>query len=135
MVAPGTRHPVRQGFAFGISFAVGILLFTAAAMSVLQGISAVAGDRLFAVGIEYSYRLDLTTWGWIHIVVGALLGLTALGLMMGATWARMTAICLAALSMVLNFLSLPYNPWWAVLIIALNAVVIWAASTWNPQGY
>ncbi|MCP9620427.1 hypothetical protein FOH10_23300 [Nocardia otitidiscaviarum] len=133
MVSTGTRHPARQGFAFGISFAVGILLFAAAALSVLQGIAAVNGDALFEVGPDYTYRLDLTTWGWIHIVVGAFLGLVAIGLMSGAKWARMTAICLAALSMVVNFLSLPYYPWWAVLIMALDAVVIWAAATWNPE--
>ncbi|MEV0248892.1 hypothetical protein AB0H76_19975 [Nocardia sp. NPDC050712] len=135
MVAPETRHPARQGFAFGISFAVGLLLLVTAAASVLQGISAVSGDGLFTRGIDYAYRFNLTTWGWIHIVVGALLALTAIGLMVGATWARMIAVCLAGLSMVLNFLSLPYNPWWSIVIIALDAVVIWAASTWNPRPY
>ncbi|MFC9894554.1 hypothetical protein ACFVMC_12760 [Nocardia sp. NPDC127579] len=134
MVTPGTRHPARQGLAFGISFAVGMLLLVAAAASVLQGISAVSNDRVFARDLDYTYQLDLPTWGWIHIVVGVILGLTALGLMMGATWARMAAIAFAGLSMVLNFLSLPYNTWWAVVVIALDVVVIWAASTWNPQG-
>lgn len=133
MVSPGTQHPARQGFAFGISFAAGILLLAAASVSVLQGIAAVRGDELFAVGVDYSYRLDLSTWGWIHIVLGVLLGLTALGLIVGATWARMTAIGLAGLSMVMNFLSLPYYPWWAILIIVLDAVVIWAAATWNSE--
>ncbi|MEV0759041.1 hypothetical protein [Nocardia sp. NPDC050435] len=128
----GTSHPVRQGFAFGIRFAAGTLLLVVALMSILQGISAVSEDGLFATVDDYSYRLNLTTWGWVHIVVGVLLAFAALGLMMGTVWGRLTAIGLAALSMVLNFLSLPYNPWWAVLIIALDAVVIWAASTWGP---
>ncbi|WP_067690431.1 DUF7144 family membrane protein [Nocardia jejuensis] len=132
MVSPTTQHPARQGFAFGISFAAGVLMLVAAAVSVLQGIAAVNGDGLFAVGTDYAYRLDLNTWGWIHIVLGALLGLAALGLMSGSRFGRMIAICLAALSMVANFLSLPYYPWWAILIMALDALVIWAASTWNP---
>jgi hypothetical protein len=28
---------------------------------------------------------------------------------------------------------LPYYPWWSVLIIALDVVVIWAVATWNPR--
>lgn len=133
MVSPNSQHPARQGFAFGISFAAGVLMLVAAAVSVLQGIAAVRDDELLAIGTDYAYRLDLSTWGWIHIVLGALLGVAALALMSGSRTGRMTAICLAALSMVANFLSLPYYPWWAILIIALDAIVIWAASTWNPE--
>ncbi|MEV6071217.1 hypothetical protein AB0L82_32125 [Nocardia sp. NPDC052001] len=133
MSEPVKAHPVRQGFAFGISFAAGTLLLAVAAMSILQGISAVSDDGLFAEVHNYSYRLNLSTWGWIHIVVGALLAIAALGLIMGAAWGRMFAIGLAALSMVLNFLTLPYASWWAVVLIALDAVVIWAAATWDPE--
>jgi hypothetical protein len=43
------------------------------------------------------------------------------------------AIVVAALSIVVNFLWLPYAPWWAGLIIALDAVVIWAVWTWIPS--
>ena len=36
------------------------------------------------------------------------------------------------LSILANFMWLPYYPWWSVLIIALDIVVIWAVSTWRP---
>ena len=32
-----------------------------------------------------------------------------------------------------NFLWLPYYPLWAILIIGLDVVVIWAVSTWKPD--
>lgn len=40
---------------------------------------------------------------------------------------------ICAISIVVNFLWLPYYPMWAITIIALNAVVIWAVSTWHPD--
>ena len=102
-------------------------------LSVLEGIAAVAEDELFVVGVEYVYEFDVTTWGWIHIVLGAVLIISAFGLITGTSSARGLAIAIAALSILANFLWLPYYPWWSILIIALNIVVIWAIATWRPR--
>lgn len=127
-------HPVRNGVAGVTTIAAGVLLAAAGILSILQGISAIAKDDLFVVGPEYIYSLDVTGWGWIHLIVGVLVVLTAIGLFGGATWARATAIVLAGLSIVANFLWLPYYPWWAVLVIALDILVIWAVATWSRGG-
>ncbi|NNH71178.1 hypothetical protein HLB23_15100 [Nocardia uniformis] len=131
--SPITGHPVRQGVAAGVSIGAAVLLLTAGVLSLLEGIAAVAKDDLFVAGPSYIYRMDITSWGWIHILVGALLIISAIALMTGALWARITAIGLAALSIISNFLWLPYYPLWSILIIALDIVVIWALATWNPD--
>ncbi|WP_416062428.1 hypothetical protein [Rhodococcus indonesiensis] len=124
---------VKQGVAAGTSIGAAIILTTIGILQIFQGIAAVAEDELFVVGIEYTYKFDFTTWGWIHIVLGAVIALVGLALFTGATWARVAAIVLAALSILANFMWLPYYPWWSILIIALDVVVIWAVSTWNPR--
>ncbi|ATQ30327.1 hypothetical protein QM787_19750 [Rhodococcus ruber] len=124
---------VKQGVAAGTSIGAAIILTTIGILQIFQGIAAVAEDELFVVGIEYTYKFDFTTWGWIHIVLGAVITLVGLVLFTGATWARVAAIVLAALSILANFMWLPYYPWWSILIIALDVVVIWAVSTWNPR--
>ncbi|MFC3961243.1 DUF7144 family membrane protein [Nocardia jiangsuensis] len=125
-------HTLRQGLAAGTSIGASILLLTVGALSLLEGISAVLDDEVFVAGPEYVYAFDLTTWGWIHIVLGVLLVIAGLGLVTGAGWARATAIVIAAVSIVGNFLWLPYYPWWSILVIALNVVVIWGVATWRP---
>ncbi|MBF6434839.1 DUF7144 family membrane protein [Nocardia cyriacigeorgica] len=125
------RNPVRQGVAAVTTIAAALLLLVLGVLSIVEGVSAVADDELFIEGPEYTYRWDLTTWGWIHIVLGALIAVTALALMTGAVWARVVAVFLAGLSIVANFLWIPYYPWWSLLLIALNIVVIWAVSTWR----
>ncbi|WP_280398959.1 DUF7144 family membrane protein [Nocardia carnea] len=127
------RNPVSQGVAAVTSLGVAVLLLTVGVLSIFAGGSAVAADELFVEGPDYLYQLDTTTWGWIHIVVGALIVIAAIGLMAGAVWARVTAVILAALSIIGNFLWLPYYPWWSVLVIALDIVVIWAVTTWVPD--
>ncbi|MFF0488577.1 hypothetical protein ACFYTQ_06100 [Nocardia sp. NPDC004068] len=125
-------HPVRQGFAAGITMFAAVLLLIGGIMSVLQGISAVVRDEVFLRVPEYSYRMDLPTWGWVHIVLGALAILVALAMMIAARWALILAAVVAAVSIVANFLSLPYAPWWSVATIVVDLVVLWAVSTWRP---
>ncbi|WP_067686282.1 DUF7144 family membrane protein [Nocardia jejuensis] len=129
-----TEHPVRQGIAAGTSIAAAILLVTSGALSLLAGISAVARDSLYIAGPEYLYRYDTTGWGWIHIVLGVMLALCGIGLLFGTLWGRLAAMCVAAFSIIANFLWLPHYPWWSILIIALDVVVIWAVATWRDFG-
>ncbi|MBF6160488.1 DUF7144 family membrane protein [Nocardia cyriacigeorgica] len=125
------RNPVRQGVAALTTIAVAVLLLVLGLLSLFEGISAVADDEVFVPGREYVYEFDTTTWGWIHIVLGGLIVLIALALFTGAVWARVIAVMLAGLSIIANFLWIPYYPWWSVLVIAINIVVIWALSTWR----
>ncbi|HEY5858074.1 MAG TPA: glycosyltransferase [Aldersonia sp.] len=81
----------------------------------------------------FAAMFDTTTWGWIHILVGALLLAAGFGLFTGATWARIVAIIAASLSIIANFLWLPYYPAWSILLIALAIVVIWAIATWDSS--
>ncbi|WP_072691216.1 DUF7144 family membrane protein [Rhodococcus marinonascens] len=122
---------VKQGFAEGASFAAGVLLATVGVLQAFQGIAAIARDDIVVVGTEYIYTWSVTGWGWVHLVVGVLIALTGLALIAGQTWARGAAIVIAGLSIIVNFLWLPYYPWWSMVIIALDVVVIWAVSTWD----
>ncbi|WP_405497796.1 hypothetical protein [Nocardia sp. NBC_00511] len=128
-----TEHPVRRGIAAGTSVGAAILLITVGTLSVLAGISAVADDGLYVVGTTYIYELDLTAWGWTHIVLGALLACSGGGLLARKTWGRTAAMIIAALSIIANFLSLPYYPWWSILVIGLDVIVIWAVATWTGR--
>ncbi|MFF0492380.1 hypothetical protein ACFYTQ_25420 [Nocardia sp. NPDC004068] len=125
------EYPERRFRVSGGALAAAILLFTVGALDILQGISAVGADQLYVVGVDYVYRFDTTAWGWIHIVVGMMLVLCGIGLTSGTTWGRVAAMTVAALSIVGNFMSLPYYPAWSILVIVLDVVVIWAvAASW-----
>ena len=41
-------------------------------------------------------------------------------------WSRVVATAFTGLSMIANFLFLPYYPTWSSVIIALDVIVIWA---------
>lgn len=108
-------------------WATAVLLMATGAVQFLQGTSAVQ-DGQVVVG-QYIYQWSATGWGVVHIALGVLM--IAAAWYVGRVRARVTAIALAAVSIVVNFLWLPYNPWWSVLIIALDAFLIWALATWH----
>jgi hypothetical protein len=116
------------------AWAVGLTVFASAIMittglfQVLAGIVALVDDKFYVRTRNYTYEFDTTTWGWIHLLVGALVVLVGIGVLSGATWARVVGIALVVLSMIENFLFLPHYPFWSLLIIALDVAVIWALS-------
>ncbi|MGW3160808.1 DUF7144 family membrane protein [Streptomyces sp. NPDC001089] len=107
------------------AFAAVMMIF-GGAMAIFQGIAAIVKTDVFVVTRNYAYTFDLTGWGWIHLVLGVLVVLAGIALFRGAMWARITGIALAGLSMIANFLWLPYYPVWAIVLIAVDAFVIWA---------
>jgi hypothetical protein len=109
----------------GLTFAAAMLMLIGS-FQVLAGLAAIFNDDFFVVGQNYTFDLDTTAWGWIHLLLGILLLVAGWGLFTGATWAAVTALVLAMLSAVQNFFFIPYYPWWSLLIIALDVWVIWA---------
>ena len=109
----------------GITFA-GAMLVLIGCFQFLGGLAAVINGELFDIGRDYAFDLDPKVWGWIHMVLGVLLLVTGFALFARQAWAGVTALFLAMVSAVVNFLFIPYYPWWALVIIALNAWVIWS---------
>ncbi len=107
----------------------GVLLLLSSGMGLLQGLSAVANDDLYAAGSDYLYKLDMTTWGTVHIVLAVIGAVVAVGILMGKSWARVLGMIIAGLSALTNFAFLPHYPLWSIVIIAFDVAVIWALST------
>jgi len=104
----------------------GVLLAITGIIDVLQGIAAIAKDDVYTQVGKYVFKFNLTSWGWIHLVIGVLVVAVAFGVLSGAAWARVTGIVLISLNLIENFLWLPYQPWWAVILIGLDVFIIWA---------
>lgn len=116
----------KQAVTWGLAGAAGFLLAIVGGFQILQGISALLHDELYLVGVRYVYLLDLTTWGWIHLILGVVAVATGVGVLFSQNWARVLGIIIAILSSIANFAFLPVYPLWALVIIAFNVAVIWA---------
>jgi hypothetical protein len=109
----------------GITFAATMLIMIGA-FQVISGIAAIAEDDFLVLTANYVFDLDVTAWGWIHLLLGVVMLLAGFGLFSGAAWAGVTAITIAVLSAVANFFFIPYYPFWSILVIGLDVWVVWA---------
>ncbi|MEV4334502.1 hypothetical protein AB0K02_28915 [Streptomyces sp. NPDC049597] len=133
----GTRPPApdpAEGWVTGGVVFAGVLMLCGGILAVLQGIAGIFEDDWYLTVGDYAYRVSLTGWGWIHLIVGVLVAATGAGVLKGAEWARVTGILLASLSLITQFLFLPYAPIWAVIMIALDVFVIWALAAYRSRG-
>jgi uncharacterized membrane protein len=117
-----------SGWAVGGTVFAGVIMILVGSFHAITGLSAIIKDQFFVVGNNYSFNLDTTAWGWIHLFLGILVVVAGAYIFSGSTWARIIGMTLAALSAIANFFFIPYYPFWAIVIIALDVWVIWALS-------
>jgi hypothetical protein len=115
-----------SGWATGGVIFAGSILTLAGIFQAITGLVAIINDNFFVVSKNYTFDLDVTAWGWIHLLIGIIVFVVGLGLFTGAGWAAVGAIAIAMLSAIANFFFIPYYPIWSLVVIGLNVWVIWS---------
>jgi len=131
--AAGRAREETSGWAVGFILFAAIMMIMAGIFQALDGLVALFNDTFYVTTRNYTFQFDVTTWGWIHLILGIVVALAGWGLLSGRTWARVVGITVAVLSAIANFLWLPYYPFWALIIIALDVLVIWAIAAHGGQ--
>jgi hypothetical protein len=127
------RRAETSPWVMGLAVFAGALMITVGIFQVIAGLVALFQNEIYVVGQQYAVSFDVTSWGWIHLLVGVLLVGAGCGVITGQLWARVVGIALAVLSMIANFMFLPYYPFWALVIIALDVFVIWALCSYDRE--
>jgi hypothetical protein len=109
----------------GWAFFVGILLFMVGVFNVIWGLTAIIDDKELTVGRQGVIVWDITTWGWINLLLGIVMILTALGLFAGRSWARWTAVFFVMVNAFGQIAWIPIHPLWSVLVITLDVIIIY----------
>jgi hypothetical protein len=93
---------------------------------VISGLVAIFNDEFYVVTQNWIFQFDVSTWGWIHLILGAVILASGFGLFSGAVWARIVGVIIAVISGLVAFTWLPYYPVWGIILIAISIGVIWA---------
>jgi len=117
---------VRTGWVGWIVFA-GVMMVMIGSLHFIEGLVAIFKDQYYVVGDKgLVVTVDYTAWGWVHMIGGALVVAAGVALFAGRTWARVVAVAVAALSILLNFGFTAAYPVWSILLIAMDVLVIYA---------
>ena len=92
MSDPQLSRPEPSGWAVGgIVFAASVLTLVGC-FQAIAGLVAIVDDDFYAVTRNYTFDLDTSTWGWLHLLLGIALVITGLALFSRRTWVGVTAI-------------------------------------------
>jgi hypothetical protein len=103
-----------------------VMMIIGGGMNFFYGLVAAVNDDWVVWTHRASIYLDLTAWGWVHMILGVVVVLAGFGVLTGNVLARTVAVIIAGLSMLANFFFIPAYPLWALTVITIDALVIWA---------
>jgi hypothetical protein len=119
-------EPEPSGWAVGGAMFAGVLMVIVGFFEAVAGLAAISNDEFFVKTEDYLFSLDVSTWGWIHLILGVVVVAAGLAVIGGRIWGGLVAIALATVVAIANFFWIPYYPFWSILTIALAVWVIWA---------
>jgi hypothetical protein len=126
------REPEVTRWTGWVTFAV-VMMILGGSLGAMFGLVAIVNDNWVVFENRDAVSIDLTSWGWIHLIVGVVLVLAGFGVFSGNVIARAVGVLVAAVSLIANFLWLPVYPIWSLVVIAIDVLVIWALTAHGSE--
>ena len=105
----------------------GVVMLVAGGYNALSGIAAITDDdTLASQATKVLYGIDIGTWGWFWLLVGLVqLGAGVL-ILMRNEWGLAMGVTIAGLSAMMTVFVIFIVPLYAIAVLALDVLVIWA---------
>lgn len=108
----------------------GVLIMLAGLFNVIDGIVAVTDAHYFNSHLVFG---DLNSWGWTMLILGIIAFLVGVALLANQTWAAYVGIVLAMLNAIGQLLNLPAFPFWSIIIIAIDVMIIYGLTLYGTM--
>jgi hypothetical protein len=93
--------------------------------AMLEGLGMLIHKANFP-GVDAVLQQHSSTWGWFHLIVGAALLFSGIGIFSGNVLARTVGVIAATISALGAFTTIQLQPVWNTIIIAVDIAIIWA---------
>ncbi|MDX6582682.1 MAG: hypothetical protein QOI10_1866 [Solirubrobacterales bacterium] len=112
----------------------GVMMFIVGSLDALWGLGGILNDDVVVVGGHGAIVADITTWGWVHLLLGSLIAVTGIGLITGNSAARFAGIVFVSVNAISQIVWFPAAPLWAFLLILLDVIIIFQLTVrWDVQ--
>jgi hypothetical protein len=116
-----------------VTFA-GVSALVVGGYNALSGIAALSDDdTLAAQANEVLFGIDLTFWGWLWLIVGALQLLAGVLIIRRNEWGMALGVSLAGLSALITVFVIFVFPLWAIAVLTLDALVLYGLLTSSDE--
>ena len=110
----------------GWVYFAGFMLMLAGIFQSIAGLVAIFKNAVFVTGTSGLLVFDFTQWGWIHLILGIVLFISAFSVFGGGTFGRVFGSLMAGLSAIANFSFFTAFPLWSIILISIDILVIYA---------
>ena len=117
---------------YGLVLFASILLFVTGCFNIIQGIAAIANSHVFVAHAHYVFA-NLTTWGWITAILGALQLVAAAGVLAANQMFRWFAVAVIGLNAIDQMFFIPAYPLWSQTIIAMDIVALYGLCAYGSR--
>ncbi len=114
------------GWVGWIAFAGVIMIMTGIFQATAGLVALINDDAYVVVSDRIALTLDYTQWGWVHLILGAVVAGAGFAVFSGRGWARAVGVLLAGLSAFSHLLFIAASPLWSLIVIAMDILVIYA---------
>ena len=113
------------GWTGWVGFAAFMMLLSGL-FGIFDGLTAIVKNDFYVVTKNYLINVNISTWGWVHLIVSIIVILAALAVLNGRVWGRAVGVIMALLSALAYMAFIPYYPIWSILIIVVDILIIYA---------
>jgi hypothetical protein len=129
-MANHTRAQERQPT--GWTVFAGMLLVVVGSLDALWGLAGILNDNVIVVGGHGAIIADITTWGWVHLILGSVMALTGMALFTGSSTARWLAVFFVTVNAISQVVWFPLAPLFGFLMVILDVTIIYQLTArWN----
>lgn len=124
------RHETR-GTVVAFTALAGTLMVLGGLWGVIVGLAALNNPRYVFTnpGSGYYYYWTNNGWGWVELILGIVVFAIGVSVFLGMPWARYVGAGVVVLAAIAHFMLIPYTPVWSIIMIAVDAFIIWALLT------
>ena len=130
--ATGEARSHTGSHGYGLVLFASILLVVTGCANLIEGIAAAAGSQVFHAHAHYVFA-NLTTWGWVTAILGALQLVAAVGVLAANQLFRWFAVVVIGLNAIDQMFFIPAYPLWSLAIVAMDVVALYGLCAYGSR--
>jgi hypothetical protein len=128
-IPPETDSPEKFTTWTGFVVFGGMMMILVGTFNAVEGLAGIFDGGYYTTNDTALFNADLKGWGWYLLVMGVVVVATGMGIIAGKRWARTLAVVILMLNALSHLLFMPANPAWAIIVITLDVLIIYAIIT------
>ena len=120
---------VYESSGMGWKLFAGIMVIIVGTFNVIDGLVAITNadqfENAFGASSELPVTNNVKTWGWVVLILGAVLILSGFLIFVGNMFGRVIGVLAASVNAIVQLAFLPHYPLWSFTMILIDILVIW----------